>query len=87
MRSTPRLPSVGAQAVVNPVAAISAAEAATIHRADGRDTFINFREKAPAAATADMYLDAEGQVIKNASLLGYRAVAVPERFSGASTWR
>jgi gamma-glutamyltranspeptidase/glutathione hydrolase len=29
----------------------------TIHLADGRETFINFRETAPAAATASMYLD------------------------------
>ena len=32
----------------------------TIHFADGRNTFINFREKAPLAARADMFLDAQG---------------------------
>ena len=32
----------------------------TIHLADGRNTFINFREKAPLAARADMFLDASG---------------------------
>ena len=32
----------------------------TIHSADGEDVFVNFREKAPAAATPDMWqLDAE----------------------------
>src|SRR5206468_12098950 len=29
-----------------------------IHRADGKDSVINFRETAPAAATAGMFLDA-----------------------------
>src|SRR5271167_2452532 len=30
----------------------------TVHLADGRNAFINFREKAPLAARADMFLDA-----------------------------
>ena len=34
---------------------------ATIHLANGKDTFINFREKAPAAASENMYLDAKRQ--------------------------
>src|SRR5690348_2228917 len=33
----------------------------TIHLADGRETFINFRETAPTAATATMYLDDSGR--------------------------
>ncbi|MFQ6289380.1 gamma-glutamyltransferase [Yersinia enterocolitica] len=49
----------------------------TIHLADGTDTFINFRETAPAAASADMYLDKEGKVTKDASLYGYLAAGVP----------
>jgi gamma-glutamyltranspeptidase / glutathione hydrolase len=49
----------------------------TIHLADGRDTFINFRETAPAAATADMYLDAEGKPVPAQSRYGWRAIAVP----------
>lgn len=57
----------------------------TIHLADGRDTFINFRETAPAAASANMYLDAKGDVIKNASLLGYLAVGVPGTVLGLDT--
>ena len=40
----------------------------TIHLADGTDTFINFREVAPAAASAQMYLDAVGKVKKDTSL-------------------
>src|SRR3990172_7969792 len=36
---------------------------ATLHLADGTETFFNFREKAPGAATAAMYLDAAGEII------------------------
>ena len=36
----------------------------TLQLADGRKTFFDFREKAPLAATADMYLDAAGNVIR-----------------------
>ena len=50
---------------------------ATLHLADGRDVFVNSREKAPEAATATMYLDATGEVIPDLSRLGYKAVAVP----------
>src|SRR5215472_11745427 len=49
----------------------------TIHLADGRETFINFRETAPAAASAGMYLDGDGRPIDELSRYGYRAVAVP----------
>src|SRR5262249_36772522 len=35
----------------------------TLQLADGRKTFIDFRETAPLAATANMYLDAQGNVI------------------------
>jgi gamma-glutamyltranspeptidase/glutathione hydrolase len=54
----------------------------TIQRADGSKTFVDFREKAPLAATANMYLDADGNVIKGASTSGYLAVAVPGTVSG-----
>ena len=75
-----------AQAVVNPCCGnIGGGGFMTIHLADGRDTFINFREKAPAAASADMYLDAEGNVVKNASLLGYLAAGVPGTVLGLDT--
>jgi len=75
-----------AQAVVNPCCGnIGGGGFMTIHLADGRDTFINFREKAPAAATANMYLDAAGNVVKNASLIGYLAVGVPGTVLGLDT--
>ena len=54
----------------------------TIHLADGRDTFINFRETAPAAATAGMYLDAAGKPIPDRSRYGYLAVGVPGTVMG-----
>ncbi|PNM24750.1 gamma-glutamyltransferase [Yersinia enterocolitica] len=67
-----------AQAVVNPCCGnIGGGGFMTIHLADGTDTFINFRETAPAAANADMYLDKEGKVTKDASLYGYLAAGVP----------
>ena len=55
---------------------------ATIHLANGKDTFIDFREKAPAAASENMYLDAKGNVIPNLSLFGYKAVGVPGSVMG-----
>src|SRR5271169_917229 len=54
----------------------------TIHLADGRDTFINFRETAPAAATATMYLDAQGKPVAGLSLFGYLAAGVPGTVAG-----
>jgi gamma-glutamyltranspeptidase/glutathione hydrolase len=53
-----------------------------IRMADGRTHFVDYREKAPAAATAKMYLDAQGNVIGNASLVGYRAIGVPGSVAG-----
>jgi len=58
---------------------------ATLHLKDGRDIFLNFREKAPLAAAPDMFLDAKGEVIENASLEGYKAVAVPGTVMGLET--
>lgn len=54
----------------------------TIQFADGRKRFLDFREKAPLAATAGMYLDAKGDVIPHASVGGHLAVAVPGSVAG-----
>ena len=54
----------------------------TIQLADGRKAFLDFRENAPLAATANMYLDKEGNVVKGASTLGHLAVGVPGTVSG-----
>jgi gamma-glutamyltranspeptidase/glutathione hydrolase len=57
----------------------------TIHLADRRNTFINFREKAPLAARADMFLDAKGNPVSDESLNGYLAVGVPGTVLGLDT--
>jgi gamma-glutamyltranspeptidase / glutathione hydrolase len=53
-----------------------------IHEHTGRNIFIDYREKAPLAATANMYLDASGNIIPNASIVGYRAIGVPGSAAG-----
>lgn len=55
---------------------------AVLRLADGRATSIDFRETAPAAASRDMYLDAEGQVIEDESTIGYKAAGVPGTVAG-----
>ena len=52
-----------------------------IRFADGRSTFIDFRERAPAAATRDMFLGDDGKPTRD-SVVGYRAVAVPGTVRG-----
>lgn len=54
----------------------------TLQLADGRKTFIDFRETAPLAATATMYLDPKGNVIPELSTRGHLAVAVPGTVAG-----
>ncbi|OKO87496.1 gamma-glutamyltranspeptidase [Bradyrhizobium sp. NAS80.1] len=54
----------------------------TIQLADGRKTFLDFRETAPKNATANMYLDKDGNVIKGISTKGHLAVGVPGSVSG-----
>ena len=54
----------------------------TILFADGRKTFLDFREKAPSAASRDMFLDKDGQVVKSLSTIGWLAVGVPGTVSG-----
>lgn len=49
---------------------------------DGRSTFIDFRERAPGAAHRSIYLDEKGEVIKDASMVGYRASGVPGTVAG-----
>ena len=49
-----------------------------LHRAqNGFETFIDGRETAPRAATRDMYLDAQGDVVPNLSLDGPLSAAIP----------
>jgi len=75
-----------ALAVTNPCCGnIGGGGFATLHLADGRDLFINFREKAPLAATETMYLDAAGEVVPDLSLKGYLAIGVPGSVLGLDT--
>ncbi|HUA63372.1 MAG TPA: gamma-glutamyltransferase [Verrucomicrobiae bacterium] len=52
-----------------------------VRMADGRTTFIDFRERAPGKASHDMYLDKEGKVTHD-SLEGWRAPGVPGTVRG-----
>jgi gamma-glutamyltranspeptidase/glutathione hydrolase len=48
----------------------------------GAAHFIDFRERAPQAATATMYQDAQGNIVPNLSTLGYKAIGVPGTVAG-----
>ena len=76
-----------AEAVTNPCCGnIGGGGFMVIHLASsGRNVFVNFRETAPAAATADMYLGADGNPVRGASIDGYRSVAVPGTVLGLET--
>ena len=72
-----------AEAVTNPCCGnIGGGGFMVAHLADGRNIFIDFRETAPSAATANMFLDAEGKPIRDASLHGWKAAAVPGTVAG-----
>jgi gamma-glutamyltranspeptidase / glutathione hydrolase len=53
---------------------------------DGHSTFIDYREQAPLAASANMYLDAKGDALAadnlQSSVTGYRAIATPGSVAG-----
>ena len=53
----------------------------TIRLADGRTTFIDFRERAPGKASHDMYLDANGKPTRD-SIEGWRSSGVPGTVRG-----
>ena len=57
-----------------------------LRNANGKTHFIDFREKAPAAATENMYLDAQSNVIpdssKDSSVVGYKSIGVPGTVAG-----
>jgi gamma-glutamyltranspeptidase/glutathione hydrolase len=48
----------------------------------GKPTFLDYREEAPAAASANMYLDAQGNIIPKASITGPHASGVPGTVAG-----
>jgi gamma-glutamyltranspeptidase/glutathione hydrolase len=49
---------------------------------DGKPYFLDYRETAPAAATAQMFLDAKGEVVLNRSLVGNLSSGVPGTVRG-----
>ena len=72
-----------ALAVVHPIAGnLGGGGFLLLRTHDGNATFIDFREKAPLAATETMYQDAKGNVIPNASVIGYRSIATPGSVAG-----
>src|SRR6266702_7423233 len=72
-----------ALAVVHPAAGnIGGGGFMLVRMADGTTHFLDYREKAPSAATREMYLDAQGNVIEGASEIGYKAIGVPGSVAG-----
>lgn len=53
-----------------------------IRLADGKTAFLDYRETAPGKATRDMYLGKDGKLDEEASVIGYRSVAVPGTVAG-----
>ncbi|HEX3093342.1 MAG TPA: gamma-glutamyltransferase [Candidatus Angelobacter sp.] len=72
-----------ALAVVHPAAGnIGGGGFMLLRKANGEVHFLDYREKAPKAASRDMYLDAQGYVVPNASRVGYKAIGVPGSVAG-----
>jgi gamma-glutamyltranspeptidase / glutathione hydrolase len=76
-----------ALAVVHPAAGnLGGGGFLLLRTSDGHSTFIDYREKAPLAATETMYQDAKGDIIPEASLqssvIGYRSIATPGSVAG-----
>lgn len=72
-----------ALAVVHPIAGnLGGGGFLLLRMHNGKATFIDFREKAPLAATETMYQDAKGNLIPYASTTGYRSIATPGSVAG-----
>jgi gamma-glutamyltranspeptidase/glutathione hydrolase len=72
-----------ALAVVEPAAGnIGGGGFMLIRLADGKTTFYDYREVAPGKATRDMYIRADGKLDEEASVIGYKSVAVPGTVAG-----
>ncbi len=72
-----------ALAVVEPAAGnIGGGGFMLVRLADGRATFLDYREVAPGKATRDMYIKPDGKLDEEASVIGYRSVAVPGTVAG-----
>ena len=74
-----------ALSVVHPAAGnIGGGGFALIHLANGQNIALDFREVAPKKATRDMYLDKNGEVVQDLSVVGYLAAGVPGTVKGMS---
>src|SRR5215472_12933090 len=72
-----------ALAVVEPAAGnIGGGGFMLIRLADGKTTFLDYRETAPGKASRDMYIGKDGELDDQASVVGYRSVAVPGTVAG-----
>jgi gamma-glutamyltranspeptidase/glutathione hydrolase len=72
-----------ALAVVEPAAGnIGGGGFMLVRMADGRSSFLDYREVAPGKATRDMYIKPDGKLDEVASVIGYKAVAVPGTVAG-----
>jgi len=70
-------------AVVHPAAGnIGGGGFMLIRMATGETHFLDYREKAPAAAMRNLFLDPEGNVIPGASEIGYKSIGVPGSVAG-----
>ncbi|MGB2678571.1 MAG: gamma-glutamyltransferase [Candidatus Acidiferrum sp.] len=70
-------------AVVEPAAGnIGGGGFMLVRLANGKTSFFDYRETAPAKATRDMYLKPDGKLEEEASTIGYRSVAVPGTVAG-----
>ncbi|MFI5059644.1 MAG: gamma-glutamyltransferase [Candidatus Acidiferrales bacterium] len=72
-----------ALAVVEPAAGnIGGGGFMLVRLADGRASFLDYREVAPGRATRDMYIRPDGKLDEEASIIGARSVAVPGTVAG-----
>jgi gamma-glutamyltranspeptidase / glutathione hydrolase len=72
-----------ALAVVEPAAGnVGGGGFMLVRLADGRATFLDYREVAPGKATRNMYIKPDGTLDEQASVIGYRSVAVPGTVAG-----
>jgi gamma-glutamyltranspeptidase / glutathione hydrolase len=72
-----------ALAVVEPAAGnIGGGGFMLVRRANGKTNFFDYREMAPGKATREMYIKPDGTLDKEASVIGYRAVAIPGTVAG-----
>jgi len=72
-----------ALAVVEPAAGnIGGGGFMLIRLASGKTTFLDYREVAPGKTTRDMYIGKDGKLDEEASVIGYRSIAVPGTVAG-----